>query len=58
MTMLGLDELSELYHAIRVVYDDATDNCCGDPDCCGERPWTEENIREAEEVMLKYGLEY
>lgn len=56
MRKISLDELRYLKNAIDVLYEEATDNSCGDPDCCGDWYYSQEDVQAAEEQINEFGL--
>lgn len=58
MVLLDLQAVTEIRWALDDIYGYETDNCCGDPDCCGGPYYTIEQFEDAKNVLLKYGIKY
>lgn len=53
---VSLRKLRELEWAISNLVGYICDNSCGDPECCGGPFYTEEDFREAEQILRDVGL--
>lgn len=56
MTVLDINDLNRLTHALQDVLGYLGDNSCGDPDCCGGPYYEREQYDEGLKVMADYGL--
>lgn len=52
------DQLYELANAIEQITGYASDNSCGDPDCCGGPFYEKKDFDRAEELLASYGLKW
>lgn len=58
MVKLTYEEVSELGQALQDIEGYLTDNSCTDPECCGGPYYTVEDVRNANVVLNKFGLEF
>ena len=56
MITLSLEAAQNVREAIDYIVGHATDNSCGDPDCCGERYYDDDTAAEYVETLAAWGI--